>query len=138
MYVLGIDIGSAFSKAVICADAEIKVSAVTPSGGNYRETAFRLREETATGAGLSSSDLSYVVATGYGSAAVSFSNQNITDISCQAKGVHHIFPDVQTVIDIGGQFSKVIKIDETADWFNVRLPSGETGWIFKRLVKEVE
>jgi predicted CoA-substrate-specific enzyme activase len=112
VYVLGIDIGSASSKAVICADGDIKTYAVTPSGGNYRQTAERLRREAVKKIGLSPGDLSYTVATGYGSAAVPFSDQSVTDISCQAKGIHRLFPKVRTVIDIGGQFSKVIKIDE--------------------------
>ena len=112
VHVLGIDIGSAFSKAVVCADGVIKGYAVAPSGGNYRETAERIRAEALGKIGLTPGDLSFTVATGYGSAAVEFSNQTVTDISCQAKGIHHLFPNVRTVIDIGGQFSKVIKVDE--------------------------
>jgi (R)-2-hydroxyacyl-CoA dehydratese activating ATPase len=112
LYVLGIDIGSAFSKAIVCDAGGIKAYAITPSGGNYRETAKRIAEEALKKAFLSFRDVSYTVATGYGSAAVDFSDESVTDISCQAKGVHRLFPEVQTVIDIGGQFSKVIKIDE--------------------------
>jgi (R)-2-hydroxyacyl-CoA dehydratese activating ATPase len=112
MYVLGIDIGSAFSKAVVCAEGEIKAYAVAPSGGNYREIAERIRVDAVGKIGLSPSDISFTVATGYGSAAVQFSDQTATDISCQARGIHRLFPNVQTVIDIGGQSSKVIKIDE--------------------------
>ena len=112
LYTLGIDIGSAFSKAVLCADGEIRAYAVTPSGGNYKETARTIAEESLKKACLSFSELSYVIATGYGATAVDFSDQTVTDISCQAKGVHCLFPKAQTAIDIGGQFSKVIKIDE--------------------------
>jgi predicted CoA-substrate-specific enzyme activase len=112
VHVLGIDIGSAFSKAVVCADGVIKGYAVAPSGGNYRETAEGIRAEALGRIGLTPGDLSFTVATGYGSAAVEFSNQTVTDISCQAKGIHRLFPNVRTVIDIGGQFSKVIKVDE--------------------------
>jgi len=112
VHVLGIDIGSAFSKAVVCADGEIKAYAVAPSGGNYGETAERIRGEAVGKIGLSPDDVSFTVATGYGSAAVEFSDETVTDISCQAKGIHRLFPKAQTVIDIGGQFSKVIKIDE--------------------------
>ena len=112
VHVLGIDIGSAFSKAVVCADGVFKGYAVAPSGGNYRETAERIRAEALGKIGLTPGGLSFTVATGYGSAAVEFSNQTVTDISCQAKGIHHLFPNVRTVIDIGGQFSKVIKVDE--------------------------
>jgi len=112
MYTLGIDIGSAFSKAVLCADGEIKAYAVTPSGGNYKETARKIAEESLKKACLSFSQLSHVVATGYGSAAIDFSDQSVTDISSQAKSIHRLFPKVETAIDIGGQFSKIIKIDE--------------------------
>lgn len=112
VHVLGIDIGSAFSKAVVCADGVIKGHAVAPSGGNYRETAEKIRTDALGKIGLSPGDLSFTVATGYGSAAAEFCDQTVTDISCQAKGIHHLFPNVRTVIDIGGQFSKVIKVDE--------------------------
>ncbi len=112
VHVLGIDIGSAFSKAVVCADGNIKAYAVAPSGGNYRETAEKIRTDALGKIGLSPGDLSFTVATGYGSATVEFSDQAVTDISCQAKGIHRLFPKAQTIIDIGGQFSKVIKIDE--------------------------
>ncbi len=112
MFVLGLDIGSAFSKAVICADGEIKAYAIAPSGGSYRETAEKLRSDAAGKIGLSPRDFLFTVATGYGGGAVEFSDQTATDLSCQAKGIHRLFPKAQTVIDIGGQFSKVIKLDE--------------------------
>ena len=111
-YVLGVDIGSAFSKALVCADGEIRAYEVIPSGGSYKETARTVTRQTLKNARLSFSDLSYAVATGYGSASVEFSGQAVTDISCHARGIHHLFPEVRTVIDIGGQFSKVIKVDD--------------------------
>ena len=111
-YFLGIDIGSAFSKAVLCADGEIKAFTIAPSGGSYKETAKAITEDCLKKALLSFNDISYIIATGYGSAAVDFSHETVTDISAQARAVHRLLPEARTVIDIGGQFSKVIKINE--------------------------
>ncbi|HVN23375.1 MAG TPA: acyl-CoA dehydratase activase [Syntrophorhabdales bacterium] len=112
MNTLGIDIGSAFSKAVVCSDGQIRAFTVAPSGGNYRETALRIVEEAAGKVGLQPFDLAFIVATGYGSATIESANASITDISCQARAIYSLFPGAQTAIDIGGQFSKVIKIGE--------------------------
>ena len=55
-----------------------------------------------------------IVGTGYGRKSLSFIHKEITEISCHAKGVHHIFPNVRTILDIGGQDVKTISIDEKA------------------------
>ncbi len=110
MYFLGLDIGSAFSKAVVCEDTTIKAFAVAPSGGSYRETAANLRDEALERVRLSPHDLSNLVATGYGASAVEWVDRSATDISCQARAISALFPEAATVIDIGGQFSKVIRI----------------------------
>ena len=112
VYVLGIDIGSGFSKAVVCAGSTILSHAIMPSGGSYKETAGKVVHEALTKASLSFQDISYAVATGYGAATVDFCDESVTDISCHATGVHHLFPSVRTVIDIGAQFSKVMRLDE--------------------------
>jgi predicted CoA-substrate-specific enzyme activase len=112
VHVLGIDIGSGFSKAVVCAGSTILSHAIMPSGGNYKETAGKVVHEALTKASLSFQDISYAVATGYGAATVDFFDESVTDISCHATGVHHLFPSVRTVIDIGAQFSKVMRLDE--------------------------
>jgi predicted CoA-substrate-specific enzyme activase len=112
VYVIGIDIGSAFSKAVVMAKSEIISYHVTPSGGDYKLTAERVATEALTKAKLSFKDIDYTVATGYGAANVSFSHQVTSDISCQGRGVFYLFPSARTVIDIGGQFTRVFKLDE--------------------------
>jgi predicted CoA-substrate-specific enzyme activase len=112
VYVAGIDIGSAFSKAVIMADGEIISYHVMPSGGDYKLVAEQVAGKALAKARLSLKDLAYTVATGYGAANVSFSNQAVTDISCQSRGIFYLFPSARTVIDIGGQFTKVFKVDE--------------------------
>jgi predicted CoA-substrate-specific enzyme activase len=111
-YVLGIDIGSGFSKAVICEDKTILSHAIMPSGGNFKETAGKVTEIVLEKAGLSPGDISYATATGYGAAVVDFADRSITDISCHAAGVCHMFPSVRTLIDIGAQFSKAIRLND--------------------------
>jgi predicted CoA-substrate-specific enzyme activase len=110
-YVLGIDIGSGFSKAVVCEGGSVLASAVIPSGGSYRETAKTVAEAACDKARLSMVDIAFTRATGYGSAAVDFADETATDIACHAAGVHHLFPQARTVIDIGAQFSKAIRVD---------------------------
>ena len=109
--VAGIDIGSAFSKAVVMAGNKIVAYHVKPSGGNYRLTAEQVMEEALTKAKLILEDVDYTVATGYGAANVSISQETVSDISCLAKGVYYLFPTARTAIDIGGQFTRVFKLD---------------------------
>jgi predicted CoA-substrate-specific enzyme activase len=111
-YVLGIDIGSGFSKAVICEDSAVLSYAIIPSGGNYKETAGIVKAAALEKTGLSSGDISYTAATGYGAAMVDFADRSITDISCHAAGVYRMFPSVRTLIDIGAQFSKAIRVND--------------------------
>jgi predicted CoA-substrate-specific enzyme activase len=111
IYVAGIDIGSAFSKAVVVGD-DLVSYAIIPSGGDYRVAADEVMKPVLTRANLSLGDIAYTVATGYGAAKVSFADEVVTEISCQAKGVSHLFPSVRTAIDIGGQFSKVFRVDD--------------------------
>lgn len=112
VYVAGIDIGSAFSKAVVMAEGKIISYHVMPSGGDYKLAAEQVAEAALTKAKLSLKDLAYTVATGYGAAKVSFSHQVSSDISCQGRGIFYLFPSARTVIDIGGQFTRVFKVDE--------------------------
>ncbi|HEY54762.1 MAG TPA: 2-hydroxyglutaryl-CoA dehydratase [Dehalococcoidia bacterium] len=112
VYVSGIDIGSAFSKAVVMAEGQIIAYHIMPSGGDYKRTAKEVAEKALVKAKLSLKDLAFTVATGYGAANVSFSNQEAADISCQGRGATYLFPSARTVIDIGGQFTKVFKVNE--------------------------
>ncbi|MFO8165995.1 MAG: acyl-CoA dehydratase activase [Thermodesulfobacteriota bacterium] len=110
--VIGIDIGSAFSKGILMCDQNIAASCVMPSGGNYKFTAERVEEKLLSKAGLSSSDILYLVATGYGAKSVSFAHKVITDISCHSRGIYYLFPSARTAVDIGDLFSKAFRIDE--------------------------
>jgi predicted CoA-substrate-specific enzyme activase len=107
---LGVDVGSVTTKAVVTKDSELVAYHTVPSGSNYKVAAERVIEEALAKAGLSPENIAYAVATGYGANSVDVANQQVTDISCCARGMSHLFPSVRTVIEIGGQASKVIRV----------------------------
>ncbi len=109
---MGIDIGSGTSKGVITKDGELMAYHLLPSGVNYRGTAEKLREELLAKAGLSPEEISHTSATGYGGGSVPFSNDQVDDIRCCARGIGSLFPSVRTVIDIQGMSSQVIRLNE--------------------------
>ncbi len=111
VYTAGVDIGSAFTKAAIVS-GELLAYHILPSGGNYKLTADEALNGTLAKANLSTMDIAYVVATGYGAANVSLASETITEVACQARGISYFFPSVRTVIDIGGQYTRVIKVDD--------------------------
>lgn len=111
MIFAGIDIGSRAAKVVIMKDNKIISSAITDTGPESVKTAYRVIETALKGPGLSLGDLTYVVATGYGRVLVPFANENISEISCHAKGINWYFPSVRTILDMGGQDCKAINCD---------------------------
>ena len=115
MYTCGIDVGSVSAEAVILdrQDGKNDIAAyiITPTGGDSKEAATNVFNLALEKSGLSAGDITSVVATGYGRLNIPFATKNITEISCHARGVINYFPGVRTVIDIGGQDSKVIKLD---------------------------
>ena len=110
-YFAGVDIGSTMTKVVIMNQA-IVASVIGPTGPEHRKLANRVMEEALVGAKLSFDDITYVVATGYGRINVPFADKQITEISCHARGVSYLLPEARTVIDIGGQDCKAIKLKE--------------------------
>ncbi len=108
-YFAGVDIGSTMTKVVIVSD-RIEASLIGPTGPEHRKLANRVMEEALRQARLPFEDLTYIVATGYGRINVPFADRQITEITCHAKGLHSLLPSVKTVVDIGGQDSKGIKI----------------------------
>lgn len=111
MIVAGIDIGSRTAKAVILKDKSILSSVICDTGPESVKTSYRVMEEALKRAGLSLEDIQYTVATGYGRVLVPFANQNISEISCHAKGINWYFPSVRTILDMGGQDCKAINCD---------------------------
>ncbi len=107
----GIDIGSSITKVVIIGK-DIIVSLSRPTKPEHRRMAHKVMEEAISQSSLSFKDISYIVATGYGRINVPFADKQVTEISCHARGVYHILPTVKTIIDIGGQDSKGIKLKD--------------------------
>ena len=110
-YFAGIDSGSATTDVVILdQDKTIVAKVILPTGAGASNGAQRALEEALQQAGLSQADLTATVTTGYGRGVIQAGDKSITEITCHAKGAHFLYPQVRTVIDIGGQDSKVIAI----------------------------
>ena len=109
---IGIDIGSIYSKGVITRDSELSAYYVLLSGTNYRTTAERIRQELLTQVSLTQDDVTDTVAAGTGAGNVYFASQKVSDIVCTARGINSVFPTTRTVIDVAGQSTKAMQIDE--------------------------
>jgi predicted CoA-substrate-specific enzyme activase len=118
LFLAGIDVGAATAKAVVLKADRILSAHVLPTGDSVTRAAESVMRETLNAIQLSLEDIDYVIATGYGRRAVPFADEVITEISCHAKGVNLLMPRAGTVIDIGGQDSKVIEIDEKGNIVN--------------------
>ncbi len=113
LIVAGIDSGSTSTNAVIIdANRRILGFSIIPTGAKSIESAYRALEEALKTSGIKMEDLSYIVATGYGRISIHFANLEVTEITCHAKGAFFLNKDIRTIIDVGGQDSKVIKIDK--------------------------
>jgi len=111
MLVGGVDLGSATGKAVILKDGDIVGTHLAPSNAHPVETAKTVMARALEAAGLDSVDhLENIVTTGYGRLKVPFASENVSEITCHAKGAQWSLPSVRTVIDIGGQDCKVINV----------------------------
>ena len=118
-YAAGIDSGSASTDAVVIdADRNILGYAVLPTGSGAACGADKALEEALKRAGLRGEDIDAVVTTGYGRQTIGMSDKSVTEITCHAKGAHFLYPKARTVIDIGGQDSKVISLDEKGNVVN--------------------
>jgi predicted CoA-substrate-specific enzyme activase len=107
----GIDVGSLSTDCVIIDDREKILSySITETGANSTEAAEKSLEEALAHAAVQRHRVKRVVATGYGRVSVPFADKKVTEISCHALGAYTLFPDTRTVIDIGGQDSKVIQV----------------------------
>ena len=111
-WALGIDIGSAFSKAAIVRnDSGDVIYHIVASRGDFRAAARKVTEEVLKRAGIDFEDIVSTVATGVGAASVPFSSIQVSEISCVGKGAKYLFPSVGTIIDIGDQASRLVKVD---------------------------
>jgi len=118
MYTCGIDIGSVSTEVVILESsngndaAKLFTYIISPTGANSKIAAEKTLEKACLQSGLDRDRIDAIVATGYGRINVPFADKNITEISCHARGAVSSFAGIKTVIDIGGQDSKVIKLED--------------------------
>ncbi len=113
MYYIGIDIGSlSCDGVVINDDADILAAAVVPTGARNLAAIERVKTEVLAQAGLTEGDIRATVSTGYGRNRVDGKLAAVTEITCHARGITHLFPDTRLLIDIGGQDSKAMRLDQ--------------------------
>jgi predicted CoA-substrate-specific enzyme activase len=121
-YTAGIDVGSTYTKALILSDgSEIVGRAMAPTGFKLTEVAERMYGTAVEGAGLSASDVSYVIATGFGRHQVSMSDVQVTDLTAAARGAAFFFPGTRTILDVGGQTMKASRLGNGAKVKSFRL-----------------
>ena len=108
----GIDVGTTTTKAVIIdADKRLLGRSVRRSGADLALAATTAYEEALADAGVARETVQFVVATGFGRRNVPFAHDTKTEIGCHGRGCYHYFPEAITVVDVGGQDSKIIKLD---------------------------
>ena len=112
MYTLGVDVGSASSKAVILKDGKDIIAAEVVQFGTGSTGPQRALELAYQASGLTPEDIAYTVVTGYGRFNFDGADKQISEISCHAKGIYHLVPTARTIIDIGGQDAKAIRLDD--------------------------
>jgi predicted CoA-substrate-specific enzyme activase len=118
----GIDVGSTYTKAVIL-DEENRILAQAMQGTGFKlaEVSQQVFRDALKDAGLAESDVSYVVATGFGRHMVPFSDAHVTDLTASARGATHFFPETRTILDVGGQTMKASRLDGAARVKSFRL-----------------
>src|SRR6516164_5581580 len=110
-YVAGIDVGSTQAKGIIMNEyGEIAGKAILDMETNMGTAAQIVFEQVLANSSLSYNDIAFTVATGYGRYRVTFGDLQVTEISCHARGALAEFPNTHTVLDIGGQDTKAIRI----------------------------
>lgn len=111
MYFVGIDIGALTVKAVVLDQGgTVVASDLVRARHDSRQVAAQLVERMLARKGITAKEVSYTVVTGYGRVTYDAANEAVSEITCHARGAIHLFPTARTVIDIGGQDSKVIRV----------------------------
>jgi len=108
---VGVDVGSLGTKSVVIRDGEIAGTAIIRSQLNSEEGGLAVLEEALKNAGVERSQVNHIVSTGYGRISANYASKTVTEITCHAKGANYLFPNVRTIIDIGGQDCKAIRVE---------------------------
>ena len=142
MYVMGVDSGSTSTNAVILdQNRKIKAFSVVRTGAKSGESAEKILKDVLKKAGLTKEDISYIVSTGYGRVSIPYADETVTEISCHGRGAHYFNPNIRTILDIGGQDSKGIKLSpqgEVTDFvMNDKCAAG-TGRFLEMIARTLE
>ena len=109
----GVDSGSASTDAVILnQEGNLVGWSVVRTGAGAAAGAEKALKQAMEMAGITEQDIRRTVSTGYGRETIGLGDSSVTEITCHARGAHHLLPSVRTIIDIGGQDSKIIRVDE--------------------------
>ncbi|OGR10519.1 MAG: 2-hydroxyglutaryl-CoA dehydratase [Desulfobacterales bacterium RIFOXYA12_FULL_46_15] len=107
----GIDIGSITAKAALIKDGSLLDTLVIPTGYHHLNAGIRVFESLLEKTGISRTDISAIVSTGYGRSSINFADKAMTEILCHGAGAHFLNPQIRGIIDVGGQDSKAILLD---------------------------
>lgn len=118
MYTMGLDIGSTTSKGVILKDGKEIIDTVIIAAGTGTSGPERVLSELYEKSNLTQEDMEKTVVTGYGRMKYEGAHKQISELSCHTKGVVFLVPDVRTIIDIGGQDAKAMKLDDNGRLVN--------------------
>lgn len=111
MISMGLDIGSVAAKGVLLGGGR-QYRMLIPTGWSPRDAGEKLIHELLQNSGYQEVDVHNITVTGYGRVAMRQATRTVTEISCHARGIAELYPQVRTMIDIGGQDSKVIRVDD--------------------------
>ncbi|MDP7063178.1 MAG: acyl-CoA dehydratase activase [Planctomycetota bacterium] len=115
-YSAGVDVGSTQTKAVVIdEERNIVARALIDTGSNVVQAAENAFKTAIEGKGILEEEVEWVIGTGYGRYRVTFGNDQITEISCHGRGAAHIFPGTRTVVDMGGQDTKAIRVNDKGE-----------------------
>ena len=112
MIVAGCDVGALTAKAVVLKDDAILGSEVIQSRASAGQSAVDVMDKLLKRLELTHSDIDYCVGTGYGRYIVPFADANVSEISCHGRGAHWLVPTIRTIIDVGGQDFKAIRVND--------------------------
>lgn len=139
--VIGIDVGAATTKALVMRDSDILGSCIIDTGASVNKACDTVIEEAMKKAGETGNKADYVVSTGWGRDGVLFADKTVSEILCHAKGARFLIPQARSIIDIGGQDSKVIGIDENGNVFSFAMNdkcAAGTGRFFEVMANVLE
>ncbi len=115
-YAAGVDVGSTQTKAIIIdEDRKITGRSLIDTGANVVLAAENAYAQALENAGIREVEVEYIIGTGYGRYRVTFGNAQVTEISCHGRGAVHMFPNTRTVVDMGGQDTKAIRVSPTGE-----------------------